>query len=73
MKVLKGLGQHSPGVAGGVEPIDRATADRAVALPAKAIDDVGAFKAKVLLSVLAGMASESHSEQLARLGVEPRF
>ena len=71
VKVLKGLGQHSPGVAGGVEPIDRATADRAVALPAKTLNDVGAFEAEALLTVMAGMASEGHPKQLACLGVQP--
>ena len=71
LEVLKVLAQDSPGFTGGVEPIDGATADRAVALPAEAFNNVGAFEPEALLAVLTCMAGKSHAEQLARLRVKP--
>ena len=71
LKLLKRLGQHRAGLAGGVEPIHRTAAKGAVALLTETLNDVGPTEAEALLAIVAGMAGNGHAEQLARLGVEP--
>jgi hypothetical protein len=72
VKALKRCAQDGPRAAAGIKPVHSSRTNRAVTLPAKTLDHIGALQLKTAF-FRAHMAGERHPKQLARLGVEHRF